>query len=163
MVRELMATGPRLDQEPDPATTGDSAIVGTPGLPGAPGVECPLAGVLRQVLEQDPAVQASLARIGPEHRSVAGAVMLWNGVWTDPERIGGTATIDSVRTVVATGLDAAAEACRTQVISGPIFLPVASRSGTLVLALGSGEWRWADLLEASLGSQAGPPRSEPLR
>lgn len=162
------AFGPQFEGEPDPRTTGDAAAVAVLGvLQGAPGVECPLAGTLRDALQRDAAVQASLARIPQRSRSVANAVMLWDGQWIDASRVGGAATIALVQGVIALNLLNASEACRTQVISGPVFLPVESRSGALVLALGSGEWRWADLLAETppSGSEVPSPawRSDRLR
>ena len=138
---------PDFTAEPDPATTGDVAATVVGAALSEAGVQCPLSGVLRETLERDEVLQASLANIPPQSRSVANAVLLWDGRWLHPERLGGRITIDIVRDAVAAGLEDASEACRAQVILGPVFLPIQSRSGPLVLAMGSGAWRWEDLLE----------------
>jgi hypothetical protein len=77
---------------------------------------------------------------------VANAVMLWDGRWIDPDRIGGPATIVSIQTVLAETLQSQSVACRMELISGPVFLPVENRTGTMVLAMGTGTWRWTDML-----------------
>lgn len=143
----MAALEPQFDREPDPAVTGDAAGAISAGIPGLPpGIDCPVAGILVQALEGDLAVRTALARIPQSSRSVANAVLLWDGRWADPGRVGGTATIETVRQALAHGLANASWECREQVILGPVFLPVSNGSGTLVLALGSGAWRWRDLL-----------------
>lgn len=139
--------GPRLDREPDPAVTGDAAAAvprGAPGLP--PGVDCPIPGLLQAALQGSDAVQIALARIPRRSRSVANVVLLWHGQWVAADQVGGQVTIDSVRDEVALALQSAPEACRSQVVVGPVFLPLKGPTGDMVLALGSGAWLWTDLL-----------------
>lgn len=141
---------PQFDAEPDPAVTGDAASA-APALANATGagVDCPIVASLREALERDPMARAALARIPRPSRSVANAVMLWDGRWIAPDRVGGIATVDAVRNAVAAILNRASQACRTQTVLGPVFVPVAGDGGTIVLALGSGAWRWADMLRES--------------
>lgn len=167
---EAAALEPEFDREPDPSATGDAAVAAAVGVfPDEAGVQCPLLGVVRDNLQQDEVVQFFLARIPRRSRSVANVVMLWDGRWIDPDRVGGPSAVASVRTAIAAGLQGASDACRAQVILGPVFLPIEGRSGTLVLALGSGAWRWADLLsetplegpDRTHSGETQPPR--PLR
>lgn len=166
---EAAALEPEFDREPDPSATGDAAVATAVGaFPDEAGVQCPLVGVVRDTLQQDEVVQFFLARIPPRSRSVANVVMLWDGRWIDADRVGGPSAVASVRTAIAAGLEGASDACRAQVILGPVFLPIEGRSGTLVLALGSGAWRWADLLsetplEGPDRTDSGETQPRPLR
>lgn len=139
---------PVFDAEPDPATTGDVAGMASAGAgPDAAGTGCPLVASLREALERDARAQAALSLIPRASRSVANAVMLWDGQWIAPTRVGGRATTDTVRASLARIMANASETCRTQVNLGPVFVPVTNDRGTIVLAFGSGAWRWVDVLQ----------------
>lgn len=137
---------PQFDAEPDPATTGDVSMpvprnaVGN----GASG-GCSLAESVSQALERDAEAKAALARIPAQSRSVANAVMLWDGRWIAPERVGGQAALISVQTAVAEALASAPAECRSRSETGPVLLILNDAPETIVLALGSGTWRWSDL------------------
>lgn len=143
-----VALMPIFDAEPDPALTGDTVSAASADAidVGPSGEACPIVASLRQALERDAAIGAALMRIPRASRSVANAVMLWDGRWVAPERAGGAATIGAIRDTIAAVLDRAAAKCGKQAILGPVFVPVTNESETLVLAFGSGEWRWEDLL-----------------
>lgn len=156
-VADLVASGPQFDAEPDPAHTGDAASAAMTGTiaPGA-GTQCPLVASLRAALQQDMAARAAIARIPRPSRSVANAVMLWDGRWIAPERVGGTLALTAIRAAVARVVGNGSEACRSQITSGPVFVPVDDDSGTVVLALGSGTWRPADLLSVDFPGSVDP-------
>ncbi len=154
---DLVASGPQFDAEPDPARTGDAAsdvMAGT--IASGAGTQCPLVASLRAALEQDVSARAAVGRIPRPSRSVANAVMLWDGRWIAPERVGGTAALAAIRATVARVVGNGAEACRSQIISGPVFVPVDDDNGTVVLALGSGAWRPADLLREDPAGSVDP-------
>lgn len=156
------ALTPEFDTEPDPATTGDAADAASTGPGrGDAGTTCPLVESLRAALEQDVRAQAALALIPRPSRSVANAVMLWDGRWIAPERVGGRRTTDTVRSALATVLSATTQACRTQLNLGPVFVPVSNERETIILAFGSGAWRWEDVLKkAPPYDPAGTPGSQ---
>lgn len=141
------ALTPRFDAEPDPAVTGDvaGAAYGNAIGSGTSG-ECELAASVRQALEQNVEARTALARIPPPSRSVANAVMLWDGEWIAAERVGGPAALGAVRKAIAEALDRSSAECRARIEPGPVFLIVNGAPETIVLALGSGAWRWSDLL-----------------
>lgn len=146
-IEDAMLT-PRFDAEPDPAVTGDVAgLAAGPGSGSAiGGAACPVAESLRAVFEGDARMRGALMRIPRASRSVAEAIMLWDGRWIAPGRVGGAGTVDALRSAIAAALDRAAPECRTAAMAGPVLVPVTDGTRTVVLAFGSGAWRWADLL-----------------
>lgn len=144
---DFAALTPRFDAEPDPALTGDAVDPSSGNaIRGGAGGDCPLAASVRQVLEQNVEARTALARIPPPSRSVANAVMLWDGEWIAAERVGGPAALSAVRKAIAEALDRSSAECRARIEPGPVFLIVNGAPETIVLALGSGAWRWSDLL-----------------
>lgn len=110
----------------------------------APAGGCALAGWLQQALQADPQVQAGLPQIPRASRSLANALMLWDGGWIDLPA-GGTG-VPAVRAALQAGVRAAPADCLNQPVRGPEFIVLTGADGATVLTIGSGEWRWADLL-----------------
>lgn len=120
-----------------------SAVLGD--LSGS-GDGCRLGEALQAMLQDDAEVTAALSRIPREARSVANALMLWDGAWVEKRAFDGSDGLLPVRRAILAGVSTAPISCREQVISGPMFLAVNGQPGTTLLALGSGSWRWSDLL-----------------
>lgn len=139
--------------EPDPVVERDLlldplALAVAASASRAAGQPCQLTAWLQQALQADPQVQAALAQIPRPARSVANALMLWNGTWIEPLAKASTG-VETLRQAFMSGIRSAPEACRDQVIHGPELILLSDGVGTTVLAVGSGEWRWADLLPSS--------------
>lgn len=121
----------------------------------ASGQACALTGWLQAALQADPQVQAALPLIPRPARSVANALMLWDGGWVPaPERA--MAGVAAIRTALISGIRAAPAACQTQTIRGAELMTLTSGSDTTVLAVGAGEWRWADLVSSEWQNSATP-------
>ena len=112
---------------------------------GASGQTCQLTAWLQQALQADPQVQAALPAIPKPARSVANAIMLWDGGWVDP-RPNATNGVTAIRLAVIAGVRSAPAACRAQVVRGPELIILTQGADSTILAIGSGEWRWGDLL-----------------
>ena len=71
------------------------------------------------------------------------AIMLWNGDWV---RSGGQdgKGLSAVREAVMWEVAFAPEACRNRPVHGLVLLSLAD--GATRFAIGSGDWRWSDLL-----------------
>lgn len=158
---------PQFDAEPDPSLTGDAPaamVAGTAGSAGGAGADCPLETLLGAALQADPVARVALARIPRPSRSVANAVMMWDGRWVADARVGGLPAIDAVRGAIAAVLRAAPPGCADRVVLGPVFVPVnvfaptRGDTGTIVLALGSGAWRWPDMLRTGMPLESGNVR-----
>lgn len=105
---------------------------------------------------------AELAALPPGVRSSADAVMLWNGKWFDqdipvPAPTGAVPTSGSLRLAIETMVAAAPEGCRDEAMVGPEFVQVSEGDRTTLLAIGSGAWRWSDLLPLPAICPAGDP------
>ena len=110
------------------------------------GTSCELADLLGRAFADSPLVLAQLARIRPEARSVANAVMFWDGKWVEVEERAPQDAISLLRRAIVEGVEAAPAECLTQDVAGPRFIPVKGADGTIILVLGSATWRWEQLL-----------------
>lgn len=99
---------------------------------------------------------AELAALPPGIRTEADAVMIWNGEWRAltvpaaadaavPATSAAPAVSELRRTIEALAT-AAPPACLAVIVPGPLFIPVREPRRTTTLVIGSGAWRWADLL-----------------
>ena len=129
---------------------GDIANAVVTAASAASGQACDLTQWLQGALQANPQTQTALAQIPRPARSVANAMMLWNGRWVaTPAAATGLQTL---RSAVLSGVASAPEACRAELIRGPVLLTLVDPTGSTVLAVGSGEWRWNDLLADDLPS-----------
>jgi hypothetical protein len=113
------------------------------------GGACDLTGPVQAALEESVDVQMTLPRIPLARRSVANAIMIWNLDWvTSDDRLDVKAR-ETIRDVVAGTIAAASPECRLQPQGGPRLVILPGEDGNTVLALGSGQWRWQDLLETA--------------
>jgi hypothetical protein len=88
---------------------------------------------------------------------VANAVMLWDGGWVEARASPGEDLLQPIRQAILAGLASAPPECRDHWMSGPRFIALADQRQSTVLALGSGAWRWSDLLAAPLSAAPAPP------
>ena len=106
---------------------------------------CSVTEEVQATLRASNDVHAALDRIPRAARSVANAVLLWNGRWIDANEVGGPGAIDPIRAAVAAVVHTASADCRTAQLTGPRFMIVPSPSGTRILTFGSGDWTWAEV------------------
>lgn len=109
---------------------------------------CQLTTWLQSALQANADVQADLRTIPRPARSVANAVMIWDGGWVAP-RVEAAQGYASLRSALIRGVQAAPADCRAQLVRGPEFMTLGNGPDSFVLAVGSGEWRWGDLLKPS--------------
>jgi hypothetical protein len=119
------------------------------------GTSCELADLLGRAFADNPILRAQLARIGPEARSVANAIMFWDGQWVEIEKRAPQDAVSLLRQAIVDGIKAAPPECLGQDVAGPRFIPVKDSEGTIILVLGSATWRWDQLLTQD------PPASGP--
>ena len=136
-------------QAPSPDTTPAFATPGPAGTGGAAQGGCALAQAAGQAILADPAAMAELDGLPPEARTKADAVMLWDGLWQTPgafpAKAAGAATSE-IRRVVEQIVKVAVPECRDAPELGPQFIPVPGPTRTTFVVIGSGAWRWVDLL-----------------
>jgi hypothetical protein len=110
------------------------------------GTNCDISDALARAFSENELVKAELERIGPKSRSVANAIMFWDGGWVELPSSAPPEAVDTLRRAIMEGVKAAPPECLTQDLAGPRFVPVTGSGPTMMLVLGSGEWRWAQLL-----------------
>ncbi len=123
----------------------DPVALSVAAASGAGAPACHLTEWLQHALQADPQVEAALLIIPRPARSISNALMLWDGSWVEVQ-LTADAGVAAIRSAVVSGIRAAPVSCRTQFIRGPEFMTLTSGSDTTVMAIGSGEWRWEDLL-----------------
>jgi hypothetical protein len=115
----------------------------------AAGGACDLTEPVRAALQASKEVLTSLPQIPRDKRSVANAIMVWKVAWLAEDGELDTAAVAMIRDVVAGTIAAATPECRLQPQIGPRLLLLSGTGDTVVLAVGSGAWRWQDLLETA--------------
>ncbi len=108
---------------------------------GGGGGSCDLARQLQGALRKDPLVQAAVAG------QAGKAIRVWDGDWVRSGAEDGKG-LAAVREAIIWEIAFAPEACRSRPVHGLVLLSMNSGSGAARLALGAGEWRWADLLHS---------------
>jgi hypothetical protein len=127
------------------ASAGEEGAGGGGGAGG-----CNMARLVQQALRHD-----SLVRMAVEDANRLGkATMLWNGDWVRSGSQDGKG-LSAVRQAIMWEVGFAPEACRNQRMHGLVLLSLAD--GGTRFAIGSGEWRWSDLLGVGVGVRGLPP------
>jgi nucleotide-binding universal stress UspA family protein len=129
----------------DPAQDPVAVAVAVAAASSAPGHACRMGAWLQAALQADPAVGQALAAIPRANRSVANAIMLWDVRWVS-QPAPAVAGVSAIRSALMVGVRAAPAECQAQLVRGPELITLADASGATVIAVGSGEWRWGDLL-----------------
>lgn len=128
---------------------GSGAGGGGAGTGGA-GQTCDMVRRLQAALREDPEVRAAAAEA---QRSVTGAgkaaVLVWDGDWVRSGAQAGKG-LAGVRQAIIMEVGFAPEACRREPVQGRVVLSMADGPGSPRLVLGSGRWRWTDLLGRSI-------------
>ena len=155
-VRELIL--PTLLPTPTAAQNPSPAGTGTPQAGDVGG--CALSVRTAESIAGDPAAMAELAALPPAYRTSADAVMLWNGEWlaSAPGSVATPAT-PSLRRAVEQVIADASPDCRAAPMGGPQFLAIPEQGRTTTLVIGSGAWRWSDLLAPSAACLGNVPGS----
>lgn len=143
---DLGLPAPRTDIAPVPVATPplDPSLAALVGLPDPD--PCRLTEAMRGGLEGDSQVRDALALIPTSARSVANAVMFWDGGWVPVGSLAGDGGLAPIRGAIVRSLQSVSDVCQQRVNIGPILVAVVEPEGTTVLAVGSGPWRVADLI-----------------
>ena len=118
---------------------GAASADGEGAAGGGGGGGCDTARLVQQALRRDPLVRTAVE----DANRVGKAVMLWNGDWVRSGEQDGKG-MSAVREAIIWELAFAPEACRNKREHGLVLVSLADRSTRF--AIGSGDWRWSDLL-----------------
>jgi hypothetical protein len=146
-----------LTAEPTPLFSAAAPLQTTAAAPtsaaDASGATCDLTAALQTALQSSPQVLAQLARMPRQIRSVANAIMVWDGHWSTIANTGSPPMADPLHQTIIGLVRSMSPACKAQPVVGPRLLYVTDPQGATIVAVGSGTWRWADLLEVSQALQ----------
>ena len=117
------------------------ALATAPAVGPARG-DCALIDDIQAALRSDSATAVALSGMPAASRSVANAVMIWDGRWAD----GSAAALGAIQRIVVASIRASPPECQVAAITGPRLIMVQDGAGSAVLAFGSGVWSWAQLL-----------------
>jgi hypothetical protein len=106
---------------------------------GGGGGGCNTARAVQQALRRDPLVHTAVE----DANRLGKAIMLWDGDWVRSGAQDGKG-LSAVREAIMWEVAFAPEVCRNQPVHGTVLLSLAD--GRTRFAIGSGDWRWADLL-----------------
>jgi hypothetical protein len=143
-VRPLLAeTGPiaNPDAEVSDAEFASAATAGSGG--GGGGGACNMLQWLQGKLRKDRRVQAAMA---DAHKGRA--IRVWNGDWVRHPGQDGNG-LAAVREAIMWEVAFAPEACRAERVHGLVRLSLNDGPGSASVVMGSGEWRWSDLVSRS--------------
>ena len=102
-----------------------------------------MARWLQQALREDRGVRAALVGAGEAGK----AIRVWDGGWVRHPGQEGEG-LAAVREAIQWRVAFAPVACRTEPMHGMIVLSLNDGPGASRLAVGTGDWRWSDLLFA---------------
>ncbi len=136
------ASAPAIDMRVDTATA----------VPYLPTGDCEIEAAVAEALAHDTGAIAAIGALGPGSRAATGAVMLWNGAWAHAADAGDSARLATLGPVIVAAIRAAPIACQQAERIGPRLIAVAEKGRTTLFAIGSGRWRWRDLLSAPAAS-----------
>ena len=124
------------------------------------GGDCQAMQGLQAALQSDELFKQALLQIPRNERSVANVVMAWDGQWTGvigdaPDVSNPDETVpfpELLKARIQEHVRTSTFKCLNETIYGPSFILINAtdvhemRDETVILAIGSGEWRWADLI-----------------
>jgi len=110
---------------------------------GRPHGACDMASRLQAALRRDHTV---LAQAAAAVRQADGrALRIWDGDWVQNGVEDGKG-LSAVREAVVVEVAFAPAACRAETVRGLVLLTLGDGPGAARIAVGSGQWRWSDLL-----------------
>lgn len=124
-----------------------SAGTGGGGGSGGNGEGCDMTAWLQDKLRKDPEIRSALARARQSPSYSGKPILVWNGAWTPNHGQEGLG-LAGVREAIMMEVAFAPAACRAEPMRGHVLIAVEDRPGAAKLALGTGAWRWSDLLNA---------------
>lgn len=127
--------------------TGDGAGSGSgSGSGSGTGGSCDMVRRLQNALRDAPGVRAALTEAYRNSGANGRAIVIWDGDWVlSPGQEG--KGLAGVRQAVAVTVGFTPRACKAETVRGYVLLTLGDGPGAPRLALGAGQWRWADLLD----------------
>lgn len=115
-----------------------------PGAPASATSGCTPLEEVRDSIIGDSVAIASALNSPPETKSIAEAVVIWNGDWIHAAG-NATAPLAPARAAIERSVATMSQECLDEQIAGPRLIPLPASTGTLFLVFGSGTWKWQDV------------------
>jgi hypothetical protein len=126
------------------AGAGGGANGGGGGGGAGDGGGCDMVRALQTALRDDAEVREAVTRA--HHAAGQGrALLVWDGDWRQTPGQSGKG-LAGVRQAIALEVAFAPQACRREAMRGLVLITMSDAPGAARLALGTGSWRWSDLL-----------------
>jgi hypothetical protein len=135
----ITITRTSLPDNSDVMSESDLAGAASAGEGGGGGGGCDTARAVQQALRRDPLVRAAVE----DANRLGKAIKLWDGDWVRSGEQDGKG-LSAVREAIVWEVAFSPESCRNQRMHGLVLLTLAD--GNTRFAIGSGDWRWSDLL-----------------
>jgi hypothetical protein len=147
-----LGEGPATDGVADAAEVSEAELAGAStagsGTGAGAGGGCNMTRRLQAALRKDRLAQAAVAAA---HRGKA--IRVWDGAWVrHPGQEGGG--LAAIREAIMWEVAFAPEACRTERVHGLVLISLNDGPTPGRIVVGSGEWRWSDLLFSHRGASA---------
>lgn len=110
------------------------------------GGSCDMAARLQRVVREDGDIAAAIREARSISNTSGGAILLWDGDWKQSPGQEGKG-LAGVRQAIAVEVAFAPRACKEERVRGLVLLTLSDAPGAERLVLGTGQWRWVDLLE----------------
>lgn len=124
--------------------TGSGSGSGSGSGAGSGGV-CNMVERLQNALRDDARIRARLTEAYRDSGARGRAIVIWNGDWVlSPGQDG--KGLAGVRQAVAVVVGFSPRECKSQTVRGYVVVTLSDDPGAPKLALGTGHWRWSDLL-----------------
>lgn len=136
--------GPSADGD---AELSDAQLASAAPAGAGPAGRCDMARQLQAALRRNALVQAAVADAHRAGGASGRAMFVWNGGWVRSRGQDGNG-LAAVREAIMWEIAFAPEACRAQAVHGLVLISLDDGPGAERLVVGSGEWRWSDLLRA---------------
>jgi len=160
-----LAVAPRTPPEIPMPTIGDAQLAGATrvgaGLGGGGGAGggggggggggagtgggCDMVRELQNALREDAEVREAITR-ADRAAGQGRALLVWDGDWRQTPGQSGKG-LAGVRQAIALEVAFAPQACRREAMRGMVLITMSDAPGAARLALGTGSWRWSDLLQ----------------
>lgn len=123
---------------------GGGAGAGGGGGGSGDGGGCDLVREIQNALREDGDVRDA---VNAAHRAAGSnrALLVWDGDWRQTPGQAGKG-LAGVRQAIALEVAFAPQACRREVMRGMVLITLSDAPGAARVALGTGSWRWSDLL-----------------
>jgi hypothetical protein len=101
---------------------------------------------VRETIASDPAAMASALNAPPETRSIAEAIVIWNGDWIHAASTE-QSPLAPTRSAIERSIANMRAECLDEPVTGPRLIPFPTATGTMFLVFGSGSWKWRDVAD----------------